>query len=96
MLLFLPIINYLSSFINNCWLGLNSTIKYQTKIEDNVIVGPGKMFIYLNDYNAESFFNDENAVETTMPVIYMDSNNSRSCKRLDEKRRRRRRRRKNR
>jgi hypothetical protein len=43
VLLFIQIINnYLSSFTNNCWLGLNSIIKYQSEIEDKVIVVPEK------------------------------------------------------
>ena len=41
VLLFIQITNnYLSSFINNCWLGLDSIIKYQSQIEDKVIVDP--------------------------------------------------------
>ena len=43
VLLFIQITNnYLGSFINNCWLGLNSIIKYQSQIEDKVIVGAEK------------------------------------------------------
>jgi acetyltransferase-like isoleucine patch superfamily enzyme len=43
VLLFIQIINnYPSSFINNCWLGLDSIIKYQSEIEDKVIVGAEK------------------------------------------------------
>jgi len=40
------------------------------------------------------FFDSENAVETTMPIFYRDSNNSRSCKRLDRKKRKKRKKRK--
>jgi hypothetical protein len=36
------------------------------------------------------FFDSENAVGTTMSVFYRDSNNSKSCKRLDKSKRKRR------
>ena len=87
VLLFIQITNnYLSSFINNCWLGLNSIIKYQLEIEDKVIVDPENgRSIYLMIICVVFFFDSENAVETTtMPVFYRDSNNISSCKRLDK------------
>jgi hypothetical protein len=89
VLLFIQIINnYQSSFINNCWLGLDSIIKYQSEIEDKVIVALKKVYLF-NHFNTEYFFLIVKMQWKPPCPFYLDSNSSRTCKRLDKRKRKR-------